>query len=78
MKIRIIIIAVFSCMLSLQAASQNSVDGILDHFFELYGEEKTDESVDYIFETNQYLLTAQQQIISIKEKLKTITSLIGQ
>jgi hypothetical protein len=60
------------------AQSQNSSDEILDAFFTLYGEGKTDDAVDYIFETNQYLLAAQQQISSMKEKLKTITSVIGQ
>ncbi len=58
--------------------SQNTSDEILDTFFSLYGEGKTDEAVDYIFETNEYLISAQQQIESIKEKLKTITSVIGQ
>lgn len=60
------------------AQSQSTSDEILDSFFTLYGEGKTDEAVDYIFETNQYLISAQQQIASIKEKLKTITSVIGQ
>ncbi len=74
-KTIVLILAMFSCVLTSQ--SQITFDSMLFQFFTHYGEGKTDEAVDYIFSTNIHLEGATQQISSIKEKLQTITSLIG-
>lgn len=57
--------------------AQSTYQEVLDKFFSLYGEGKTDQAIDYIFATNKYLESAQQQVVAIKEKMKTITSVIG-
>lgn len=69
------VLFVFSFSATLKA--QNSADEILEIFFEYYSQNKTDDAIDYVFSTNKYLQGAEQQIVSIKEKLKTVTSVIG-
>jgi len=73
----ILFVTLTSLILPFESKAQEGIDDILKTFFQYYGEGKTDQAVDYVFSTNTYLGSAQQQIIGIKEKLKTITSVIG-
>jgi hypothetical protein len=57
--------------------AQTGFEPVLDTFFQYYGEGKTDEAVDYIFSTNKHLESSHQQKTALKDKMKTITQVIG-
>jgi len=73
----IILFCLISLFTSIQGNAQTTYNEILDTFFSFYEEGNTDQAIDYIFSTNAYLDGAQQQISGIKEKLRTVKSVIG-
>jgi hypothetical protein len=72
-----LIIALFIGFYSVQLSAQDHYTAVIDSFFVLYGKGGTDASIEYVFSTNPYLFEAKQQKQSIQNKLKTVSSLIG-
>lgn len=63
---------------SFEVIGQNSIEEILDKFFDYYSKGQTNEAIDYAFQTNPYLPIAQGQLQNIKEKMKTIFAIVGE
>src|SRR5210317_923223 len=58
--------------------AQELAEDVTIHFFELYESKGSDEAVDYVFATNQWLNSERTTIDNIKTQLKKGISIIGQ
>lgn len=75
MKAYVVILS-FVCVIHVSA--QKSVEEILNTFFDYYARGQTSEAIDFAFQTNPYLPIAQAQLQNIKERMKTITAIVGE
>ena len=67
----------FISLTSLSATAQNKPQDIIDEFFKTYKEKGSDEALDYIFSTNNWMDDTQKGVEDLKYKLKRTISLIG-
>lgn len=75
---KVFFIVVFALSVNVLFAQNTTYQGVVEEFFSLYENKGPNEAVDFIFSTNKYLESNQDQVTAIKLKLGTAVAVIGE
>lgn len=75
---KVFLILVFALSVNVLFAQNTTYQGVVEEFFSLYENKGPNEAVDFIFSTNKYLESNQDQVTAIKLKLGTAVAVIGE
>lgn len=74
---KIFLLFVFALSVQFVLAQNTTYQGVVEEFFKLYENEGPNKAIDFIFSTNEYLQSNEEQVTAIKLKLSTAVSIIG-
>ena len=63
-----LLFSVLNCKISF---AQNTPEGIVTEFFDLYKNKGGDKAIEYIFSTNPYAASSKEAIMQLEQNLKT-------